>query len=85
MTGKCKGHILCPQCLEETGKSHVFKHMSHFMAHVGTRHYKVKKFKTMTRAGFCSNQFEEVEHETTTIEDWWPEWGEKFKKLNLTR
>lgn len=85
MTGKCKSRIYCPQCIEEKGDYHVYKSMSHFMAHVGSKHYKVKKIKTIVRAGFCSNRGEEAEYEVRTIEDWWPEWEEKFKQVNSGR
>jgi hypothetical protein len=64
---KCKLKLLCPQCVEETGKSQTFGSFAHFSQHL------------IKHAEVCTSP-EGTEYKTS--ENWFPKWAQKFMELN---
>jgi hypothetical protein len=79
---KCLGHFLCPQCMEETGISHVYKSRYTFAMHLPKHAEMVEEIIPQNDTPGNTHYYPEHRIIRPSTNGWWPKWAEKYMRLN---
>lgn len=82
MTGKCKWSILCPECIEKTGHSRIFRSPNHFRQHLAKHAVPVTRHIPDTVAAWGGDFIPAHDIEVISTECWWERWAKQFLELN---